>query len=292
MSMLSLLLLGTLAWGSELTQKASQQLSEYRFKEALTSWKEIYQKTPHSLDAALRVSELQLLLEGRNAALDTLKAFQKKNRNNLSNSQKQEINEKLLEWNEMFLVEEAQINYLQALSKSELKKWSEGIHPITQAVALEPGNTKILSLKAEIEKQTGNISAYLNTLGNLQKTLPESEKLTDKVVEALVYQQQYAEVEKLLSKKDFLQLSLRSRVALIVSLWEMGKKEEADKLLSDLIRNRKSGPHSHPALSWMLARTRKDELRAFLDLGEHPQQLKVDGWDPYRLQEQVKTLTQ
>ena len=282
---------------------AEQRFQNQNYKKALETWVELLEESPQNALYALKAAELKFLLEGRGPALQLLNEFQKKNQKKLSLKEIQELRKKTQELSRTFWSEEAQTFYLQAVSKANLKDWSASHAAITQALALEPGQIKILELKAEIEKSLGSHSAASETLSQLAVLEPESLIVQEKLIESHVFHGRFQEAKTVLdglSKKT--PLSFRAQLARAVCLWELGKKNESKEIVQHLARSLKSTEASLPApLLWMLHKIETDkpepssEAKAFgkslKKVSVDEASLLIDGWDPYRLAEYTAALS-
>ncbi|NBX76495.1 MAG: hypothetical protein EBQ92_08065 [Proteobacteria bacterium] len=269
-------------------QQAEAFFQKYEFKKSLAEWTELYRKFPNKWEYAKQVANLQLLLEGRPKAVETVRNF--------PSQQETEISKQIMELSEVFLSEEAQSHYLQALSKTNLNEWNASLSPIKQASALESDNLKILFLKYEIEKHLDLYDQAYETLKAIQKIDSFSIKTKERLAESHIYHGRFSEAESLLETIDRESLSSRGKLALGVSLWELGKKEKAESLIIEVSHLRKPELSHHPVTLWMLYRIASEEsedsqksqdakmaLKVFLKSSGDEERLLIDGWDPYRL---------
>jgi len=288
------LLLGFMAFASESTPREAKALFQnYEFKRSLAAWMELHQKSPGNWDYVKNVADLQLLLEGRANALETLRGFLGQQNKVLSPLQKQEVLKKIIELSELFLKEEAQTHYLQALSKAKLNEWNASLSPVTQAAALEPDNLKLLTLKHEIEKKTGLHDQAYETLKNIRMIDPLSIKPMERLAEAHIFHGKYLEAKSLLEQSDRASLSNRGKLALAVSLLESGDREEAQELIEPMVQNKKMELSQHPVTLWMAYRLALEDdpksketqmaLKTFLTSSSETPRVLIDGWDPYRI---------
>jgi len=284
--------LGAAAIGAS-KQQAEILFQKYEFKKSLAEWTELHTKFPQNWDYAKHVAQLQLLLEGRPKAYETLRKFLAQKDGGLVADHKNEVLKQIIEISETFLSEEAQSHYLQALSKTNLKEWNASLAPINQAAALEPENLKILFLKYEIEKHLALYTQAYETLKAIQKIDSVSIKTKERLAESHIYHGKFSDAETLLESIDPETLSNRGKTALAVSLWETGKKEEAQSLISEISQHKKLELSHHPVILWMLYRIDLEKstdsyetrgaLRNFLKSSTDKERVLIDGWDPYRL---------
>lgn len=281
---------------------AQEQYHDYDFKSSLKTYTELFTQSPQSVHLALKTAELVFLVEGRTPAIKLLRDFLEKQKRTLSPQEAQEIQRKIIVFSNRFLLEEAQTHYLQAELKTKLKDWKAGLAPITQAAALEPGNLKVLLLKSEIEQRVGLPHPAYQSLKEAYWIDPQSEKIVDRLSEAHIFHGHYDAVCELLEKNGRTALSNRNKLALAVAKWELGKKSEGQKLVEELMRNKKQDMSQHPALIWMVYRIQfenspdsiesKSALKTFRKSAHPNEKLLLDGWDPYRLASQLAQLTQ
>ena len=300
--MRQLLVLGSLLLA--VTGIASKHSAETLFKKedyrkALSAYLKLSEETPQDLNLLFKTSDLKLLLEGRVAALDVLNSALKKYSQVLTHSQKQEITKKKLEYSKVFISEEAQTHYLQALSKTKLQEWAAAYSPILQAASLEPGNLMILNLKADIERELQNYGAAYATLKEITQLDPTTDHLEERLAEAHIYHKNYSAAVQLLENQPVANLSSRAKVALAVAHWELGDREEAKTLIKDLAKSKKSDWGQHPVTLWMLYRLESSEtenpqaaiaLKQFLNASSEKTKVLIDSWDPYQLTLQVNAL--
>jgi len=281
-------------WAAPIRQTAEQYYQQHDFKTALKTWEELLEDSPRQVPYALKVAGLKLLLEGRNSALKFLEDFKKESLASLSSQEIQELKRKSIDLYKVFLSEEAQVHYLQALSKTKLKDWLAGQALINHALLLEPGNLQILELKVEIDKTLGAFSAAYETLKQLYTISPESEIYREKLAEYHLFHGQFEAAKAILEGPSKFSLSQRSKFALAVALWELGQKSQSRKMIEDLVQNRESSQTEiAPPLLWMLHRMELDksknskDAKAFLaalkEASSEKTRFLVDGWDPYRL---------
>jgi predicted Zn-dependent protease len=277
---------------------AEQQFSQHQFKDSLATWKNLLEQSPKNLSYAMKVAEMEFLLQGRTQAIEGLRAFLKKNEKVLSVNQVQEIQKKIIELSETFISEEGQVNYLQALSKVNLKEFSSSLPALKHSIQIEPGNLKILILKAEVEKELGFSTDSYQTLKEAFRIDPFSQKTRERLVEAHVFHGKFLEAKALLEDRE--NISAREKLALAVSDFELGDKENSQVLINDLLRSKKPEFSQHPVTLWMALRsdletsplsqeTRK-ELRKLLQASSLKDSYLIDGWDPYRLGTQLESL--
>lgn len=265
-------------------QQADSFYRNYEFKKALAAWSELFEKSPTNWLYAKQVADLQFLLEGRAKAFETLRTFL---------PQKPEAAKKILELAEIFVSEEAQTHYLQALSKTQIKEWNSALSPVTQAAAIEPTNLKILSLKYDIEKKMELHAQALETLKAIHKIDTVTPKTIERLAESLIFHGKFSEAKALLETLDPIRTSNRAKMALAVSLWELNKKEEAQELLLEITQNKRAELAHHPVTLWMMYRLALDETgdsketksahKVFLKASAEEDKVLVDGWDPYRI---------
>jgi protein subunit release factor A len=89
-------------------------------------------------------------------------------------------------------------------------------------------------------------------------------------------------------------------MALGVSLWESGKKEEAHSLITEVSQYKKSELSHHPVILWMQYRIALEQspesqetraaLKTFLKSSSDQERILIDGWDPYRVTDHRVTL--
>lgn len=269
------------------------------YKKSLAAYLKLAEETPQDLSLLLKTSDLKLLLEGRVAALDVLNSALKKYSKVLTQSQKQEIAKKKLEYSQVFISEEAQTHFLQALSKTKLKEWTAAFSPIVQAASVEPGNLIVLTLKADIERELQNYGAAYSTLKEIAQINPRTEHLLERLAEAHIYHKNYSEVVQLLGEESLQSLSPRAKLALAVAHWELGNEDPAKKLIEELTRQKKSEWSQHPVTLWMLYRLESSEphnseaetaLKNFLKASSVKTKFLVESWDPYQIALQAGSL--
>lgn len=279
-------------------QTAEQQFSQHLFKDSLVTWKKLLEQSPKNFSYAIKVSEMEFLLQGRAQAIEVLRTFHKKNEKTLSPNQKQEIQNKIIDFSETFISEEGQANYLQALTKANLKEFSSSLPALNHASRIEPGNLKILNLKAEVEKELGYTSDSYQTLKEAFAIDPFSQKTRERLVEAHIFHGKFLEAKLVLEKLE--SISPREKLALAACDFELGEKADSQKLIGELLRNKKSDLSYHPVTRWMalrnemetlpLSKETRAELKKVLQASSDKKSYLVDGWDPYRLGSQMESL--
>lgn len=296
-----LILVSVLVTASAIASKhtAETLFKKEDFKKSLLAYLKLSEENPQDLTLLFKTSDLKLLLEGRVAAWDVLNNALKKYSKVLTHSQKQEIGKKKLEYSQVFISEEAQTHFLQALSKAKLKEWTAALSPIVQAASVEPGNLSVLNLKADIERELQNYGAAYTTLKEIAQINPQTEHLVERLAEAHIYHKHYLEAVELLKKDSLSSLTPRAKIALAVAHWELGNRDAAKKLIDELTRSKKSEWSQHPVTLWMLYRLENSEtespqaalaLKNFLKASSEKDKFLVDSWDPYQLALQIDTL--
>src|SRR5208283_2885714 len=88
---------------SPLATAAEYYFSRQDYTQALGLWSEVLRRQPDSVDAALRVAELKMLSQGRQAASQTILSFMEAKGGLLSAEDRQRVTQRLGELQSTFL---------------------------------------------------------------------------------------------------------------------------------------------------------------------------------------------
>ncbi len=279
---------------------AEYYYSKYDFNQALALWREVYKSQPHSVEAVLKVSELELLLEGHEAAQKTILDFLNKHQHVISPSNYRRLYQQLNEMQNRFVRDDSQSFYFQSLAKIKLQDFSQALVVLNQANNFEKGNLRILEAKAKCEKQLGLFSKFYETLKSTKEVAQVSKSWTENLLESQYYFKDYSEVLHWFELQVKAHISPRQKIASAMALIEKGQNKEGGSLLLQINEAFKHSP-PHPIVWYGLGRTMMSSQNSgvaiqyferFLSSAGRPESFLIDGWDPYRSQEKVAEVTQ
>lgn len=289
-------------WGASqvslppLAKAAQYYFSQNDYSESLNLWSQVYALQPRSEEAMLKVAELQLMLQGHDAAQRTVLDFIQSNRHRLSPSSLEEVMKKLSYFQNRFVKDEAQSLYFQSIAKIKLKDYSQALVLLNQALSLEKGNLLLLESKAQCEKLLGFLGKYYDTLKVASEVANLSAHWTENLLESRYYFKDFSEVLSWYETQVKPNLTYRQKLAVAMALIEKGEDKEAAYLLERLsqVGLQKS---VHPLVWYGYGRiflqspTMKgvaaQYLERFVSAMKSPHSVLIEGWDPYHCDEKL-----
>ena len=263
------------------------------YRQALQLWRKVLVREPTNLGAALRVAELTLLFEGRGPEKDFLLKFYSTTQAQLGVVARETLENRFGALQGMFLTDEGQSDYLQALSHARYNDCSGAAAFLAQAAQLEPGNIKVLREKAACERKLGSYNTLYETLDLAVDTYPFDSRVVDNFVETDSYFGQYAKVLGFLQKYPEMRSSMRASTAYAVALAETGDVSAVRSLQAFIAQEKSAGVH--PVVLFELGKllaSRPDSageatlyLERFGLAAAHPENTTIESWDPYRCAE-------
>ncbi len=281
---------------SPLAVAADYYSSKHDYNQSLDLWTKVYTTEPQSVEAMLKVSELELLIKGHETAQQTILQFLKKQKNILSPSVIKDIQGRLWIMQNRFIKDESQSLYLQAMTKIKLLDFSQGLALLNRSIALENGNLLVLQAKANCEKKLSLFNKFYETLKLASSVVEMNRGWSESLLEAQYYFKDYGDVVTWFELQVKSTLSPRQRLSSGMALIETGQEKEGALLLSQLHNSRQSNP-VFPILWYGLGRVLIKKpatigagvqyLERFLSATGQVDTLSIDGWDPYRSLEKV-----
>jgi tetratricopeptide (TPR) repeat protein len=219
-----------------LSSTAEYYFSRQDYQQALNLWLEVLKRHPQNVDALLRIGELRLHFEGREALRTTLYDFVEKYKSQLNPDTLERIQTRWRELQTAFLTDQGQERYLQAVERLKRKDYEGARDFLVQAHGLEKGNIKILVDKAKCEKALGSFQEFYATLKEANKNDPFDALLRDDLIEAQIYFKDFNEVVKLTGGTPS---SPRQSVGVGVALMKVGENQKALKILQGMAESGK-----------------------------------------------------
>lgn len=281
---------------STLAVAADYYSSKHDYNQSLDLWTKVYTSQPQSVEAMLKVSELELLIKGHETAQQTILQFLHKQKNILSPYVIKDIQGRLWIMQNRFIKDESQSLYLQAITKIKLLDFSQGLALLNQSIALENGNLLVLQAKTNCEKKLGLFNKFYETLKLASSVVEMNRDWSESLLEAQYYFKDYGDMVTWFELQVKSTLSPRQRLASGMALIEKGQEKEGAFLLSQLHDSGKRSP-VFPILWYGLGRVLIKQpatigagvqyLERFLSATGQVDTLSIDGWDPYRSLEKV-----
>lgn len=258
---------------------AEYYFSRQDFKQSL----ELYSSSNEPKNT-FRIADLKFLLNGRVAARETIVTALEKNKD-LSVDLKNQLHEKLTSVLEAFVTDEGQSEYFRAMTKIRHGDWATAESLLESASSREEGNTLVLELKSQCERELKKIREYTNTLQQWREQNPYSVSATEKLAESYFFDGDYSKVLTLFATLRP-QKNSYGNLILLLSKAELGKYFDLDEL--------EDYGGTYPiALFYVgkeLAKSEEDRTEALTILSQFNQksvnQLKED-WDPLKISEKV-----
>lgn len=280
--------------GSLLSPKAQAALyytRRYDYRQAHQLWMEVLKESPKSVDAITSLAELKLLLDSRAAARDSLLQFLSENAKTLSNDEKRAVREKLGRLQGLFLTNDGQAAYYQALSRMGRGDYAGALGLLVHADNLEKGNVEVMKSRAVCERTTEAWESYYSTLRSAHANNPFDPQIVEQLAEAHLYFRQPDRAAAIFRDLDPPK-TLRSRTALAVALAETGNVQQAMQWLPTLTEGRLGAVHPFVYFSMgkILAQRPGSAGEARVHLEKYlssstGNRCQIEKWDPYRCSE-------
>lgn len=251
-------------------------------------------------DALLRLSELKLMVEGRASVRDLVLQFLESHQKNLSVDLRHKIQNKLSELQRIFLTDQGQSLYLQAVPRLQHDDFQSALSLLEQALQIEKGNTLIFLKKMLCEKKLGFVDRYYETLKRAFELDPFESDIVNELMEAHIYFSKPSDAVFLAT--HFLEEGvqpLRMRVAHAIALLDSGTFNRAEAILNSILEKEKNisvPPIVFFALGKIFKSKPNRSLEALAYLERFVKAVRVlepmtvaqkSAWDPYRLHERV-----
>lgn len=235
----------------DLSRTAEYYLARREYRQALQIWEKTLKSQPKSVSALVRVSELKLLFEGREAVRDQVIAFLESNGAKLSSSDRKQILAEFTRLQSVFVSDNGQAAFLKALTRIQANDCSGALPYLSEALGLEKGNVKILMEKAKCEQSSKLYSqAYesLKQAGQMQPYFPE---LLEELAESHLYHDHPDQVVLLFKGSAEKLTTLRHQTAYAMALFLEKRYQEALPLLNAIV-SQKHQVEIHPILYYAL----------------------------------------
>jgi hypothetical protein len=281
-----------------LAVSADYYFSRHEFAQAFDLWKRYRQLHPESLHATLRVAELKLMFESREAASKDLQKYIQTTGQILSADNKRHLKEKLYVITSTFLTEDGQSSYFRALQREKREDLSGALAFLQQASPLEKGNILVLKAKGRVERLLKMPERSYQSLAAARTLYPYDSDLQDSLFELQIYLGASADLLASLRSRSAVALPLtaRQKLALAVAQADVGDPAVALASFQDLVQKEKQ-LSVHPIVYFYLGKLaaarspRSPEVTHFLERYKlamaRPESAIIDGWDPYRTLERA-----
>jgi len=271
-------------------QVADYYYSRHAYAQALPLWQELARRQPSSITANLRVTELKLLVEGRDAARTWLKDFTVREAHGLSVDSRRLVEQRLTEIQDRFLTDEGQSLYYQAKLRIRRQDCDGALPLLAQSQATEKGNLILVRERAQCEKTLRKFEPYFESLVSLYEANPLSRETQEDLAEASLYFRQPDRAIRVFETRlGGVPSSPYARLLYGIALLEKGKTSSAQLLLEPLVtKSRRSslspvvyfGVGKIHALKGDRA-TAVENLERFLTSATPSE----NEWDPFHLEE-------
>jgi len=224
-------------------QVADYYYSRHAYAQALPLWLEIARRQPSSVLASLRVTELKLIVEGREAARSWLKEFISREAKSMSVDSRRLVEQRLAEIQDRFLTDDGQSFYHQAKLRIRRKDCEGALPLLAQSQAVENGNLALVREKARCERTLRKFEPYFESLVSLYEANPLSRETQEDLAEASLYFRQPDRAIRVFETRlGGTPSSPYARLLYGIALLEKGKTSSAQLLLEPLVA--KSKRHS------------------------------------------------
>lgn len=220
----------------------------HQFEESLKLWQPLAKRYPGNVQILLKLADQELWVFGKARARETLLSALRGSA--ISIEHKLMIRERLAYLNALFLTDEGQSNYLQALSRAKHGDLAKSESLLVTANRAETLNSSVLRQLAKIQAQQNAFDRYTDTLKTLVELEPYEWKSKVLLADAYLHQGRPAVAIPLLKAG----LETTRSVALLTRLasaqFEMGDTEIAVANLRNLSR----ATNPHPIVWYYLGR--------------------------------------
>lgn len=277
-----------------LVQLAESYQARYQYQQAYPLWEEIVKRYPRDPAVAIRVSELKLLFENREASRQLLTAMLAEPTSAASGEAGAALRAALSKISSVFLTDEGQSSFAQAEVKARHQEYEKALPLLNQAALLEKGNFKVTSLKAHCEKQLGAWEVWYETIKVAHTENPVDEPTRDALAEGHLYFKSPKKTIALLKDKIENSKSNQLRLIYAMALLDSGDLSTALPLFQKIIERNRSQPVSpvvfYGAAKALESRPHRDEeaqayYEKFLSLTPKASPTEPKAWDPFRGQE-------
>ena len=281
-----------------LLQAAEYYYSRHDYRQAYQLWTEVYKGQEDQLLPTLRMAELRLLFETRTSAIDTLRKFldRRKDEGGYGSEPRHQIREKWESLASTFLTDEGQTLYYQAQPKLKASEWQGALTLLQSARIHEHENIRLLKDIARCERGLKLWDSFYKTVQTAMETAPFDSEIRDWCFESHAY---FGKPQIILSEAKRVPSTLltgRQRLAIGYAISESGSLSESVTVLEPLIIKERAG--FHPIALYVMGKAlsrRADRLGEassyldrFLSFAAQPNRCLIEGWDPYRCADRVE----
>ncbi len=271
-------------------QVADYYYARYAYRQALPLWLEVARKQPSNLSAVLRVAELKLLSEGREASRNWLRDFLTREGHSMSPESLQVVGARLTDLQETFLTDEGQTLFYQALARIRREDCEGAIPGLIQAINLEKGNIRLTKEKARCEKMLGQFQNYYESLNAIYVAVPLQTQVQEDLAEAhLNFHHPELAVAMFDSRLGESLKTPRARLIFGLALLEQGKTASAHLILEPLVHGREVRPILYYGMGKILSQKTNTRAVAVHYLEQFVASAKpsTNAWDPYHVEERL-----
>lgn len=273
----------------------SESFSRQNYSEALSLWSEALKQQPDSSEVALKVCELKVLLESRPACRNFASDFLSTSGALMGDKARKNFEQRYHSIQSLFLTDEGQSVYLQALARVNRKEVEEALRLFNQAEHFEKGNLKVLKEKAKSELTLGLMDPYFETVRQTYEIDPFDSDAVEALVEIYFFRKQFEKIMQLYAKDPAQFGTIRNKTSYAVALAELDNVRAMPLLQSILSNSKVVKP---PPIVWFqlgkgLAKKSDSErdavnyLNRFLVMTDDAKDkaLSTRKWDPFNVQD-------
>ena len=285
---LSLVIFTSTAFGlprEPLVDAAVYFSEKHQYDEALKLWEKLAKRYPADGSILLKLCDTQLLLHGKAKARETL--VSSVSSKTFSPENKQLIRKRLGEINALFVTDEGQSNYYQAISRAHHGDYQRAESLLEFAHRSEGGNTRVLRELARCQIKQLELERYANTLRLLISFEPFEWAHPLALSDVCLHLQRPNEALEILESVPELSRGLELKTRLAVALYEMERHARAASMFKELAQQ----PKVHPTVWYYLGKISETSkkpsalsthyYRLFVETTE--KSMAPSSLDPFRL---------
>lgn len=280
---------------------AEYYFSHHDYKKSLGLWQESYKRNPLAFPNVLKLADLQVLIEGRAVARNTLLSHLSKHGSKVEPNHQTEIQTKLETMLTTFVSDEAQSAYLQAQIKMQYQDWNGALALLNQAANLEKENILVLRQRAKCELSLALYEKHYLSLKSIVDLFPFDLNTLTELMEAHYFHQSPKEVVTLYRSVPSTTNSFRQRMVYALALMDVGETSESMSTLKGMSEQQKEfskkNINLNPIVWYALGKNQVNQkefhsegmanLKHFLNSTSIPDGSQSKNWDPFRISEKV-----
>lgn len=253
---------------------------QHQFEESLKLWSALAVRYPENTRIILKLADYELWISGRLKARETLRRALRSSA--VPTEYKFVLRDRLSAINSVFLSDEGQSQFLQAVSKAKRGDYEGSEELLQSANRLENINSTVLRELSRCQGELRAIDRYSETLQNLLELEPYDWKARLALADALLHQKRSAQAIPLL--KEMAGTAVPAQTRLASALYDNGEVEQALHIFRELAKRK----NPHPIVWYYLGRGSEGKKSASNRLFETflagAKKNRIDQpWDPFHL---------